>query len=42
MTGSHHFVADDVFEWEVVAKDKAGEILFHAEGKATRVEKPRK
>ena len=42
MTGSHHFVADDVFEWEIVAKDKADKILFHAEGKATRMKQPKK
>lgn len=42
MTGSHHFVDDDVFEWEIVAKDKADKILFHAEGKATRVKAPKK
>lgn len=42
MTATHHFVADDVFEWDVVAKDKPGKILFHSEGKATRVKESKK
>ena len=42
MTGSQYFVNDDVFEWENFAKDKAGKILFHSEGKATRVKESKK
>ncbi len=36
MTARHRFVNDNVFEWDVVGRDKAGEILFQVEGKATR------
>ena len=36
MTARHRFVNDHVFEWDVVGRDKAGEILFQVEGKATR------
>jgi len=36
MTASHHFVSDDVFEWDLVGKDATGKILFQTKGNASR------
>ena len=42
MTAKHRFKNDNSFEWEVVAKDRHGKILFQMNGKATRRPKTKK